>query len=40
MLLRLPFRLALAAMLLPLLVGCESVRQWTPPILQPYRPDV
>ena len=27
-------------MLLPLLVGCESVRQWTPPILQPYRPDV
>jgi outer membrane protein assembly factor BamE len=36
----LPIRLALAAVLLPLLVACESVRQWTPPILQPYRPDV
>jgi outer membrane protein assembly factor BamE len=35
-----PIRVALAAALLPLLVGCESVRQWTPPILQPYRPDV
>ena len=38
--LRLPFRAAIAAALLPLLVACESVRQWTPPILQPYRPDV
>lgn len=37
---RLPFRVAFAALLLPLLVGCESVRQWTPPLLQPYRPDV
>ncbi len=37
---RLPFRVALAAALLPLLGACESVRQWTPPILQPYRPDV
>jgi outer membrane protein assembly factor BamE len=38
--LRLPFRLALAVALLPLLTACESVRQWTPPIMQPYRPDV
>jgi len=30
----------LFAALLPLLVACESVRQWTPPIIQPYRPDV
>jgi outer membrane protein assembly factor BamE len=37
---RLPFRLAFAAAMLPLLVACESVRQWTPPIMQPYRPDV
>ena len=35
-----PIRLAFAAALLPLLVACESVRSWTPPILQPYRPDV
>jgi outer membrane protein assembly factor BamE len=35
-----PIRLAFAATLLPLLVACESVRSWTPPILQPYRPDV
>jgi len=33
-------RPALAAVDLPLLVACESARQWTPPILQPYRPDV
>ncbi|UCG97953.1 MAG: outer membrane protein assembly factor BamE [Burkholderiales bacterium] len=33
-------RPALAAVVLPLLVACESARQWTPPILQPYRPDV
>jgi len=37
---RLPIRVAFAAALLPLLVACESVRQWTPPLLQPYRPDV
>lgn len=37
---RLLFRVALAGVLLPWLVACESVRQWTPPILQPYRPDV
>jgi outer membrane protein assembly factor BamE len=37
---RLPIRLAFTAALLPLLVACESVRSWTPPILQPYRPDV
>lgn len=37
---RLSFRVAVAAALLPLLVACESVRSWTPPILQPYRPDV
>lgn len=23
-----------------LLAGCESVRTWVPPLLQPYRPDV
>jgi outer membrane protein assembly factor BamE len=37
---RLSLRAAVAAALLPLLVACESVRSWTPPILQPYRPDV
>jgi outer membrane protein assembly factor BamE len=37
---RLSLRAAFAAALLPLLVACESVRSWTPPILQPYRPDV
>jgi len=38
--LRPPNRIVFAAALLPLLVACESVRQWTPPIIQPYRPDV
>jgi outer membrane protein assembly factor BamE len=37
---RLLFRAAVAVALLPLLVACESVRRWTPPFLQPYRPDV
>ncbi len=23
-----------------LLAGCESIRSWTPPLVQPYRPDV
>jgi outer membrane protein assembly factor BamE len=40
MILRPPFRLAAAAAVLPLLVACESARQWTPSLLQPYRPDV
>ena len=31
---------AIAAALLPLLVACESARQWTPTFIQPYRPDV
>lgn len=26
--------------LLILLSGCESVRNWVPPLMQPYRPDV
>jgi outer membrane protein assembly factor BamE len=25
---------------LALLPGCASVREWTPPLMQPYRPDV
>jgi len=37
---RVTLRLAIAAAVLPLLVACESVRQWVPPIVQPYRPDV
>jgi outer membrane protein assembly factor BamE len=36
---RLPLRLAIVALALAL-AGCESVRQWTPPLLRPYRPDV
>lgn len=31
--------LLLAALAVPL-VGCESIRSWTPPLMQPYRPDV
>jgi len=37
---RLPLRLAVAAAALPLLVACESARQWAPTFIQPYRPDV
>jgi len=33
-------RTALGAATLSLLVACESVRRWTPPLIQPYRPDV
>jgi len=36
-----PFRFAIATLALALaLAGCESVRQWTPPLLHAYRPDV
>ncbi len=35
-----PRRILLALGAAALLAGCESVRQWTPPIMQPYRPDV
>ncbi len=35
---RMPLALALTAALL--LAGCESMRTWVPPILQPYRPDI
>jgi outer membrane protein assembly factor BamE len=33
-------RLACAAVTLVALAGCESLRSWTPPFMQPYRPDV
>ncbi len=36
----LPILRLFAAALLPLLVGCESVRERMPAYLQPYRPDV
>jgi outer membrane protein assembly factor BamE len=39
MLSRLPLPFAAAALALAL-AGCESVRQWTPTLLQSYRPDV
>lgn len=29
-----------AACAVALLAGCESVRSWVPPLIQPYRPDV
>ncbi len=31
--------IAVAATLVAL-TGCESIRSWTPPLIQPYRPDV
>lgn len=33
-------RTLVAAAVLLALAACESVRSWTPPIIQPYRPDV
>jgi outer membrane protein assembly factor BamE len=36
---RSPTLLALLGALV-LLPGCASVREWTPPLIQPYRPDV
>lgn len=33
-------RIASVAAALLALAACESVRSWTPPIIQPYRPDV
>jgi outer membrane protein assembly factor BamE len=36
----LPIRLALALTALSMLTACESVREWTPSIIQPYRVDV
>jgi outer membrane protein assembly factor BamE len=36
-----PLRMTAAAAILTLaLTGCESVRSWVPPLIQPYRPDV
>lgn len=37
----LPLRSAAAALAaVAVLAGCESIRSWTPPLIQPYRPDV
>lgn len=36
-----PLRMTAAAVgLMLVLTGCESVRGWVPPLIQPYRPDV
>jgi outer membrane protein assembly factor BamE (lipoprotein component of BamABCDE complex) len=38
---RRPIGLAMALVAtLVTLTGCESIRSWTPPLIQPYRPDV
>jgi outer membrane protein assembly factor BamE len=38
--LRLLRNTAAATALILVLAGCESVRGWVPPLIQPYRPDV
>jgi outer membrane protein assembly factor BamE len=35
-----PARIAAAVAALAALAGCESIRSWTPAVIQPYRPDV